>query len=203
MSLFDIFNTKNKTVEEEHDPAEDFDRTASEHISIDVNEEYVTINGTKLTLPIKINTLIEFFGEPEIQTFEGFHIDVQDKEINDFFNSALSGKRANYSWNELGLYAFTQDSANVTTLMMMLRPSINPETPDIYPKNMYGGKFTINGGEWFPVMKPVKTKYSNSSEKNIKLGRHRIFGSFTDRDKKDKKRTEKNYTHIDISLIMN
>ena len=201
MGLFDVFARK-QSVEEEYDTAEDFDRTPSQHISIDVNEDYVTINGRQLTMPIKMDMLMELFGKPQVQTFGEVHIDVLDEEDNDFINK-LAGKRINYVWNELGLYAFTNDATNVTGLMMMLRPAVNPETPAIYPKNMFGGRFTINGGEWFPVMKPVKTEYSNSSEKFLELGRHYIFGCFTDRDQKDKKRTEKSYSHIQISLRMN
>ena len=201
MGLLDIFKTKKQTVVDEHDSAEDFDRTPSQHISVDVTEEYITINGKQFTLPMKTDILIEMFGKPEVQTFGKVHLDLLDEECNDFLNQ-MAGTRVNYCWSELGLYAFTNDATNVTTLLIMLRPSVNPENPDIYPKNMFGGTFTINGGNWFSLMKPIKTEYSNSRNKSLDLGRHIIFGHFTDCDQKDKKRTEKSYSYFQVALRM-
>lgn len=198
MGFFDLFK-KNEPVIDEHDPADDYDTTPSKDITIDVDEEYITINGKRLSLPINMNELVELFGKPEKQTFGKVYLDVLDDEDNEYLN-AIAGQRINYVWNDLGLYAYTNDRVYVKTLMLVIRPYEDRETPEIYPKNMFGGTFTINGGSWFEPLKPIKTKYSNSAEKSLKLGRHLIYANFTSRDFKDKKRTERHYSNFQISL---
>lgn len=49
-------------------------------------------------------------------------------------------------------------------------------------------------------MKPVKPESSGSYSKSFKSGVHKIHGAFTDPQKKDKLRTEKDYTNIEIAL---
>lgn len=201
MRLSDIFRFKRKQTVQEHDTAEDFDKSPSEHIAVDVTNEYVYINNKQYTLPIKMEVLIEMFGKPQIQTFGKIQIDELDEEDNDFLN-AIAGQRINYCWNELGIYAYTHDAIYAKALLFMLRPGISPETPDIFPKNMFGGKITINGREWFESLKKIKPEYSNSANKSMTLGRHKIYGQFTDNNIKDRLRTEKSYSYIDIDLRM-
>ena len=199
MGLFDIFKKKDQPAEPAHDPADDFDTTPSKDITIDVDEEHITINGKKLALPINMNELVELFGKPEKQTFGKVYVDVLDDDDNAFLN-AMVGQRINYVWNDLGLYAYTDDRVNVNTLMLVIRPYEDHEMPEIFPKNMFGGTFTINGGSWFPPLKPIKTEYSNSAEKKMRLGRHLIYANFTSRDFKDKNRTERHYSGFQITL---
>ncbi len=199
MGFLDLFK-KNEPVVEEYDPAEDYDRTPSQDITINVTEEYVEINGKQFMLPIKIEELFDMFGEAQKHTFGKVNIDFLTKEDNDLINESVSEQRANFAWNELGLYAFTNESRYAKTLMVRLRPSIYKADPEQYPTNMFGGTLTINGAHWFEFLKPIKTKYSNSSDKSRVIGRYIIYGSFTERDFKDKKRTDKHYSYIQISL---
>lgn len=199
MGFFDLFR-KNEPVVEEHDPAEDYDRTPSQNITINVTEEYVEINGKQFTLPIKMEELFAIFGEAQKHTFGKVNIDFLSKEDNDFINESVSEQRANFAWNDLGMYAFTNEERYAKTLMVRLRPSTDGDDPEHYPTNMFGGTLTINGAHWFEFLKPVKTKYSNSKNKGRVIGRHIIYGSFTNRDFKDKKRTDKHYGSIQISL---
>lgn len=199
MGFFDLFK-KNEPVVEEHDPAEDFDRTPSQNISINVTEEYVEINGKQFTLPVKMEELVQLFGEPQKHTFGKVNIEFLSQEDNDMINSSVSEQRANFAWNDLGLYAFTNEGRYAKTLMVMLRPRTDGTDPEHYPTNMFGGTLTVNGGSWFEFLKPVKTEYSNSASKGRVLGRYIIYGHFTTRDFKDKKRTDSHYSNIQISL---
>ncbi len=199
MGFFDLFK-KNKPAIEEHDPAEDYDRTPSQDITINVTEEYIEINGKQFILPIKMEELFAIFGEAQKHTFGKVDIDFLTKEDNDLINNSVSEQRANFTWNALGLYAFTNEGRYADCLMVMLRPSTDGTDPEHYPTNMFGGTLTINGARWFEFLKPVKPEYSNSSNKKRVLGRHIIFGNFTNRDFKDKKRTDKQYSNIQISM---
>ncbi len=199
MGLFDLF-IKNKPVVEEHDPAEDYDRTPSQNITINVTEEHIEINGKQYMLPIKMEELFDIFGEAQKHTFGKIDIDFLTKEDNDFINESVSEQRANFTWNDLGLYAFTNEGRYADCLMAMLRPSTDGSDPEHYPQNMFGGTLTINGAHWFEFLKPIKPEYSNSSNKKRKLGRYIIYGEFTEREFKDKKRTDKHYSSIQISM---
>ena len=199
MGFFDLFK-KDEPVIEEHDPAEDYDRTPSQNISINVTEEYVEINGKKFTLPIKMEELFDIFGEAQKHTFGKVNIEFLTQEQNDMINNSVSEQRANFTWNDLGLYAYTNEGRYADCLMARLRPCVDREDPEHYPQNMFGGTLTINGAHWFEFLKPVKPEYSNSSNKSRTLGRHVIYGDFTEREFKDKKRTDRHYGHIQISL---
>ena len=199
MGFFSLFK-KNEPVIEEHDPAEDYDRTPSQNISINVTEEHIEINGKQYTLPIKMEELVQLFGEPVKHTFGKVNIEFLTQEQNDMINNSVSEQRANFAWNELGLYAFTNEGKYAKALMVRLRPRVDRDAPEHYPTNMFGGTLTINGEHWFEFLKPVKPEYSNSSNKKRALGRYIIFGDFTEREFKDKKRTDKHYGHIQISL---
>ncbi|MBQ8196276.1 MAG: hypothetical protein IJZ47_13050 [Oscillospiraceae bacterium] len=198
MGIFDIFR-KNKPAEE-HDPAEDYDRTPSQDITINVTEEYIEINGKQVVLPVKMEELFDMFSAAQKHTFGKIDIDFLTKEDNDFINESVSEQRANFTWNDLGLYAYTNEGRYADCLMVMLRPSTDGSDPEHYPQNMFGGTLTISGAHWFEFLKSVKPEYSNSSNKHRTLGRYVIYGEFTEREFKDKKRTDKHYSHIQISL---
>ncbi len=198
MGFFDLFR-KNKPAEE-LDPAEDYDRTPSQDITINVTEEYIEINGKQFMLPIKMEELFDIFGAAQKHTFGKIDIDFLTKEDNDLINEAVSEQRANFTWNDLGLYAYTNEGRYADCLMVMLRPSTDGSDPEHYPQNMFGGTLTINGEHWFEFLKSVKPEYSNSKNKNRKLGRYIIFGDFTEREFKDKKRTYRHYSSIQISM---
>lgn len=199
MGFSDLFK-KNKPAVEAHDPAEDYDRTPSQDITINVTEEYIEINGKQVVLPVKMEELFDMFGAAQKHTFGKIDIDFLTKEDNDFINESVSEQRANFTWNDLGLYAYTNEGRYADCLMVMLRPSTDGSDPEHYPQNMFGGTLTINGAHWFEFLRSVKPEYSNSKNKNRKLGRYIIFGEFTEREFKDKKRTERHYSSIQISM---
>lgn len=199
MGFLGLFK-KDEPVIDEHDPAEDYDRTPSQNISINITEEYVEINGKQFTLPVEMEKLFELFGEAQKHTFGKVNIEYLTQEDNDMINRSAGEQRANFAWNDLGLYAFTKEGRYAKTLMVRLRPTVDSDDPEQYPANMFGGTLTINGAHWFEFLKPVKPKYSNSDSKGRVLGRYIIYGSFTEREFKDKKRTDRHYSYIQISL---
>lgn len=196
MGFFDIFR-KNKPAEE-HDPAEGYDRTPSQDITINVTEEYIEINGKPFMLPIKTEELFDMFGEAQKHTFGKINIDYLTKETNELLNHFVSAQRTNFTWNDLGLYAYTDDGRYANALTIRLRPSKYRKDPEQYPTNMFGGTLTVNGLHWFDFLKSVEPVYSNLKRRS--LGRYLVCGCFTDLKRKDQMRTERHYSDITISL---
>lgn len=80
MGLFDQL-LKQAPAAEVHDPAEDYDRTPSQNITVNLTETAIELNGKSYTFPIQLTELVELFGEPEKFVFGKMYIDVlSDKQ---------------------------------------------------------------------------------------------------------------------------
>lgn len=198
MGLFDKLHKKAPAAEV-HDPAEDYDRTPSQNITVNITETAIEINGKSYTFPIPLTELVELFGEPEKFVFGKMYIDVLSDKQNAILNQTTPD-RLNYVWHELGIKAYCYDRVTVRALQFQFRPYTYREMPTASPSNMFGGKLTINGQPWFELIKPVKPESSSSYTKGFKFGVHKIHGAFTTPEMKDKLRTEKDYTNLEIAL---
>ena len=85
MGFLDKFR-KPSPAEEVHDPAEDYDRTPSQNITVNLTESCIEINGKSYTFPIQITELVELFGEPEKFVFGKMYIDVLSDKQNAYLN---------------------------------------------------------------------------------------------------------------------
>ncbi len=198
MGLFDKLR-KQAPSAEVHDPAEDYDRTPSQNITVNLTETAIELNGKSYTFPIQLTELVELFGEPEKFVFGKMYIDVLSDKQNAYLNQTTP-QRLNFVWHELGIKAYCYDRVTVRAIQFQLRPYAYREMPTASPSSMFGGEITFNGQPWFELMKPVKPESSGSYSKSFKFGVHKIHGAFTDPQKKDKLRTEKDYTNIEIAL---
>lgn len=198
MGLFDKFR-KPAPEGKAHDPAVDYDRTPSQDITVNLTESNIEINGKSYAFPIPLTELVEQFGEPEKYVFGKMNIDVLSDKQNAILNETTPD-RLNYVWNELGIKAYCYDRVSIRAFQFTFRPYAYREMPPASPSNMFGGKITFNGQPWFELMKPVKPESPSSYNKSFKFGAHKIHGAFTDPKTKDKLRTEKDYTNIEIAL---
>lgn len=198
MGLFDK-HRKTPPAADIHDPAEDYDRTPSQDFTVNLTESSIELNGKTFTFPIQLTELVEMFGEPEKFSFGKMYIDVLSDKQNAILNQTTP-QRLNFMWHDLGIKAYCYDRVTVRALQFQLRPYTYREMPTASPSSMFGGKITLNGQPWFELIKPVKPESSGSYSKSFKFGVHKIHGAFTTPDMKDKLRTEKDYTNIEIAL---
>lgn len=198
VGLFDVFK-KSAPAADVHDPAEDYDRTPSQDIIVNLTEDKIEINGKSYAFPIQLTELVELFGEPEKFVFGKMYIDVLSEKQNAYLNQTTP-QRLNFVWHDLGIKAYCYDRVTVRALQFQFRPYIYREMPTASPSNMFGGKLTINGQPWFELIKPVKPESSGSYTKGFKFGVHKIHGAFTTPEMKDNLRTEKDYTNLEIAL---
>ena len=104
MGLFDNFR-KSAPTAEVHDPAEDYDRTPSQDITVNLTETAIELNGKSYTFPIQLTELVELFGEPEKSVFGKMYIDVLSDKQNAYLNQTTP-QRLNFVWHELGIKAY-------------------------------------------------------------------------------------------------
>lgn len=143
MGLFDKLR-KTAPAAEVHDPAEDYDLTPSQNITVNLTENSIEINGKSYTFPVPLTELVEQFGEPEKFVFGKMYIDVLSDKQNAYLNQTTPD-RLNYVWHEPGIKAYCYDRATIKAIQFQLRPYAYREMPPVSPSNMFGGKLTMNG----------------------------------------------------------
>ena len=104
MRLFDKLR-KQAPAAEVHDPAEDYDRTPSQNITVNLTETAIELNGKSYTFPIQLTELVELFGNPEKFVFGKMYIDVLSDKQNAYLNQTTP-QRLNFVWHELGIKAY-------------------------------------------------------------------------------------------------
>lgn len=151
MRLFDILKKLSKQNE--------FDTTPSCHININITEEFMDINGTKLLLPCHKDELKSIFGEWM------FSMD----------NLTGTSIRYIYIWHELGIVAYSEDDENVNCVSLQFHPPQKKNAINS-PKNMFGGSITVNGESWELLFENVKSPKVDKIKLPIKLAH---YGNFT------------------------
>lgn len=151
MGLFDRF----KKVQS----IEDFDTTQSKDITIAITEDVIVINGTKLVIPCHKDELKELFGEYMLS----------------MDNINCTGVRYIYIWHELGIVAYSKDDENVNCISFQFFPRDKEHSMNL-PKNIFGGKATVNGADWLTLFDDVKQPKLDGMKLPIKLVHH---GDFT------------------------
>ena len=137
MGLFDNFR-KSALAAEVHDPAEDYDRTPSQNITVNLTETASELNGKSYTFPIQLTELVELFGEPEKSVFGKMYIDVLSDKQNAYLNQTTP-QRLNFVWHELGIKAYCYDRVSIRAMQFQLRPYTYREMPTASHFNMFGG----------------------------------------------------------------
>ena len=165
MSFFDIFRHPPKLKE--------FDTTASQNININILEEFVDINGTKISLPCRKDELRGIFGEWM------FSMD----------NLTGTSLRYIYIWHELGIVAYSYDDENVDCISLQFYPGEKRNSINS-PKNIFGGSVMVDGNNWMLMFEDEKCPKFDGIKLPIKLVDYGNFSLMMTTDIKRGKRIQ-------------
>ena len=149
-------------------PALDTDR-----LVINITENGVDANGTHIALPCNIDSLKYLFGHAR-QTVHPAHFTPE--------------KNYNYTWDKIGLYCYSKGGSIVHNISV--RMNGEPDLP-CSPSSLFSGLCTINGENWFDVMKNAETEWLEDEGfrvpvfKRVRLGNYSVISEFTAEDLSD------------------
>ncbi len=166
---------------------------AGETVNINISGNNITLNGNKLVLPTEIDNVTAILGNPRAQQYD---TKVSDKQFLDsmYKNNSVTN-RVNFMWDDLGIKCYTLNGKTVTTFSVELnKGSLNyPNTT----RDLFKGNVTINGKPWLDT---VKTGQDLEVIQQLRLGKYTITCEYTDFEAEASKRTEKDYTGIEVSI---
>jgi hypothetical protein len=102
--------------------------------SIAISADGLHVNSEKLTLPVPLDELIRIFGTPVGKT----------KKHNTI-----------YTWNELGIFAYSADKKMVKSIVFHVRED---KTYDFIPSSVFAGDITIEGKSYRDIQVPRQKK---------------------------------------------
>lgn len=159
MGFFDLFKKK---------PALNTSR-----LVINLTENGLDVNGTRIALPCNIDALNYLFGSSR----KTVHPQVFTNE-----------KNYNYTWDKIGIYCYSKGG----TIVHNISVRINGEPNLSYsPSSLFNGIYTINGENWFDVMKNGETEWLEDEGikipifKRVELGNYAAISEFTNEDLSD------------------
>lgn len=149
-------------------PALDTDR-----LVINITENGVDVNGTHIALPCNIDSLKYLFGHAR-------------KTVHSL--SFTPEENYNYTWDKIGLYCYSKGGSIVHNISVRM----NGE-PDLSysPSSLFSGLCTINGENWFDVMKNAETEWLEDEGfrvpvfKRTTIGKYSLISEFTNEDISD------------------
>ena len=149
-------------------PALDTDR-----LVINITEDGIDVNGTHIALPCNIDSLKYLFGHAR-QTVHPARFTPE--------------KNYNYTWDKIGLYCYSKGGSIVHNISVRM----NGE-PDLSysPSSLFSGLCTINGENWFDVMKNAETEWLEDEGfrvpvfKRTTIGKYSLISEFTNEDISD------------------
>lgn len=164
----------------------------SKNFSIDIRDDCFVINGQKLEVPMHIDALSKVLGEPRAKHFK---TDSETQHVLEVMHSEPISNRVNYTWDELGLMCYTYNGKVVNTFGICIQPQTNDSPSN--PKMLFGGKLTINGEAWLPV---IKAGRDEDVFRELYVGNYLITAEYTDFDQDDETRDETSFTGLEIQL---
>ena len=160
--------------------------------TIDITENYITINGRNFEVPMHIDPLIEVLGTPRSIKFKTKEED--RKFLEGMHGEGMVTNRVNYVWDDLGLNCYTMNGKVLTCFGIELN---HGETYPQTPKKIFTGKLTINGRHWLDA---VKEGEDCEVLQHVYLGDYVITAEYVDFEQDMSTRDESSYTGIEISL---
>lgn len=128
---------------------------------INLTENELDVNGKKIKLPCNIDTLKYLFGTPR----KTVHPPVFDNE-----------KNYNYTWDKIGIYCYSKGG----TIVHNISVRINGEPNLSYsPSSLFEGFYTINGENWFDVMKNAETEWLEDEGFKVPVFKRAVLGSYS------------------------
>lgn len=160
--------------------------------TVNITEEYITINGRNFEVPMHIDPLIEVLGTPRVIKCK---TDEKDKEfLEKMHGEGMVTNRVNYVWDELGINCYTMNGKVLTCLGIELN---HGETYPQTPKKVFTGTLTINGRPWLEAVKEGK---DCDVLQQVSLGGYTLTAEYVDFEQDMATRDETSYTGIEISL---
>ncbi len=140
---------------------------------INITENGIDINEAHIALPCGIDSLKYLFGSAR----QTVHSPTFTPE-----------KNYNYTWDKIGLYCYSKGGSIVHNISVRM----NGEADLSYsPSSLFGGIVTINGENWFDVMKNAETEWLEDEGfrvpvfKRTSLGKYSVISEFTNEDTSD------------------
>lgn len=184
MGLFDIFKrSKSKP------------QTAAfngEDATVDFTENGVYINGNRIEIPMHIDALTKIFGKARTTSHKP---DADDKAFMNMVYHEQVTKRVNYTWDDLGIIAYTRTGKIVSAFSVQFTKEDYPQSP----KNVFKGKVTINGKPWFPE---IMNGEDCEVMRQYHFDMYMICAEYTDFEEDDSARTEDSFTSLELDLKM-
>lgn len=159
--------------------------------TINLSENGIEINGTLVDIPTHLSVLAKLLGKPRTIGFE------TDKEIREFLEKSegegMVTKRVNYAWDNLGLLAYTHNGSVVNCFSIQLKPSTSKNAP----RGVFVGVATINGEDWFSVM---KSGTDGMFLTEFRLGNYKIISEKSNFQKSLADSVREDFNCVDIQL---
>lgn len=164
----------------------------SKSYTIDIRDDCFVINGEKLEVPMHIDALSKVLGEPRAKRFK---TDPESEHVLEVMHGEPITDRVNYTWDELGLMCYTYNGKVVNTFGICIQPQISDSPSN--PKQLFGGKLTINGEHWLSVALAGRDE---DVFREFTVGNYLITAEYTDFDQDDATRDETSFTGLEIQL---
>lgn len=188
MGCFDNLFKKEKP--QEKAPAVISERSKS--MTIDIQGDCFVINGNKFEIPMHVDALSAILGKPRAVKFK------TDPEMMAFLEE-LEGapvtNRVNYAWDDLGLMCYTLNGKVINAFGIHLRQQTHNSPAN--PQTHFGGKITINGQDWFPIVMAGKDE---DTSRHVILGNLSLTASYSDYYQDDSTRDETSFSTFEIQL---
>lgn len=165
-------------------PALDTDR-----LVINITENGLDVNGMHITLPCDIDLLKHLLGEAR-QTEHRTYIPEKPKMYN-------------YTWDKIGLYCHSYDDKLADCVCARTSGEIDCA---FLPEETFSGIFTINGINWFDVMKKgIIYWFAEQGEgiprfRYVHLGKYRVLSRYTDEDSDGEVNSCEDLKNIEIEI---
>lgn len=116
-----------------------------EQCVVDISENGMTINGTKLEILVHLDAAEKLLGTPRSAKYR------TTRESREFLEQThgdgMVSNRVNYAWDDLGIYCYTMNGKVIECFGFMFRN--DPELDLKHsPAKMFSGTLTICGRPW-------------------------------------------------------
>ncbi|MDE7231092.1 MAG: hypothetical protein K2N56_11485 [Oscillospiraceae bacterium] len=165
----------------------------SEAFCVDVRDDCFLINGQRLEVPSVISEFETVLGKARGVKFE---MSSRDLELMKFLMNEDGSGRTNYAWDELGMMGYTNNGTTVKTFGVVFKKPrvITDATPDF----LFGGKFTVNGADWYDF---ISGGVDRGTSRHARVGKLALCAAYLDCDRDNELECPKdNFSGIEISL---
>lgn len=123
---------------------------SGEQCVVDISENGMTINGTKLDVIVHLDAAERLLGTPRSQKYR---TNAENREfLEGSYGNGMVSNRVNYAWDELGIYCYTMNGKVINCFGFMFRNDPELELKHA-PKELFRGTLTINGEPWQEAIK--------------------------------------------------